>query len=237
MNSTTLIAAGQILVTLLLGGLMGFLGQGSRAVVGLKTMTDDAQAQGVSARDLFHAARLFVSLIIGILVGIAAALIYLMSEPTGIPDWHILLGFAAAGYTGTDFLKGFISKYLAPAPAAQGVAALQKAVLILKDEPGQKEQTIMDCITSWLQGDRKLPQNQDVDPEGTMNATYHFNGPPEIATFLKGVASGLAPKDYTYNYTKDLPLGTLTKLYTSTVTAVAYEIGKNTTYTPAGFQV
>ncbi len=100
---------------LLMGALMGLLGQGSRAVAGLKSMTDDAQTLGVSPNDLFQAARLFVSLIIGVLVGLAAALIYLSTNGTQTPDWHYLLGFAAAGYTGTDFLEAFISKYLGPA--------------------------------------------------------------------------------------------------------------------------
>ena len=93
---------------------MGLLGQGSRAVVGLKTMTDDASDLGVSPSDLFQAARLLISLAIGFLVGLAAALIYISGNPTAPPDWHILLGFAAAGYTGTDFLEAFISKYLNP---------------------------------------------------------------------------------------------------------------------------
>ncbi len=218
---------------------MGLLGQGSRAVVGLKSISDDAKSLGVSPNDLFQAARLFISLVIGFLVGVAAALIYLMSNASGIPDWHILLGFAAAGYAGTDFLEGFISKYLTPTvpPVSKAAAALKSAVLVLKDEPGQKEQAIMDCITSWLQNDGKLAKNQNVDPEGTMNGTYHFSGPPEIATFLKAISICLVGKDYTYDYTKDLPLAMLTKLSTSTVTAVAYEIGKNTTYTPGGFAV
>jgi hypothetical protein len=117
--------ASQTLVVLILGSLMGLLGQGSRAVAGLKSMADDAKTLGVSSTDLFQAARLFVSLVIGVLVGLAAALIYLMGGGSAQPDWHILLGFAAAGYTGTDFLEAFISKYLAPAvgPAAVPGAA------------------------------------------------------------------------------------------------------------------
>ena len=107
-------SSSQTLIVLLLGGLMGLLGQGSRAVVGLKTMTDDASDLGVSPSDLFQAARLLISLAIGFLVGLAAALIYISGNPTAPPDWHILLGFAAAGYTGTDFLEAFISKYLNP---------------------------------------------------------------------------------------------------------------------------
>lgn len=141
----------------MLGALMGLLGQGARAVAGLKTMTDDAQTMGLSPNDLFQAARLFVSLAIGVLVGLAAALIYLAGDGSVKPDWHILLGFAAAGYTGTDFLEAFISKYLVPPvqPGAKTAALAPRAPVpapvptpstpkdlvysvILQQEPGQQ---------------------------------------------------------------------------------------------------
>jgi hypothetical protein len=107
-----------LLEMLLLGGVMGLLGQGARTVIGLKSMTDDAKALGVNPSDLFQAARLLTSLMIGFLVGLAAALVFLSRATGGDPsiDWHILLGFASAGYMGTDFLEGFISKYLTPNP-------------------------------------------------------------------------------------------------------------------------
>jgi hypothetical protein len=230
----------QTLVILVEGALMGLLGQGARAVAGLKSMSDDAKSLGVSSSDLFQAARLFVSLAIGFLVGLAAALIYLMNggPTTQSPfDWHILLGFAAAGYAGTDFLEAFISKYLAPTAPKTAInsASITQLTVLPLDEPGQKEQAIMDSITAWLQNDHKLPQNQDVDPQGTMNGTYHFNGPPEVATFLQGVSVLLLPQHYNYDYTKDTSsLQTLTKLSTAAVTAVAYEIGKNTKYMLSG---
>lgn len=229
----------QTLVILVEGALMGLLGQGSRAVAGLKSMSDDAQSLGVSSNDLFQAGRLFVSLIIGFLVGLAAALIYLMSGPSGPPDWHVLLGFAAAGYAGTDFLEAFISRYLAPAPVAKALSAnVTKLSIQTVDEPGQKEEAIMDSITAWLQQDHKLPPGQDADPQGTMDKTYHFSGPPEIATFLRGVAGLLTPKHYNYDYTTDISTSaTLNKLATGTITSVAYQIGKNTKYMTSGVTV
>jgi hypothetical protein len=110
-----------LLPTLLLGGLMGLLGQGARAVIGLKGMADDARALQVSPDDLFQAARLLISLAIGFLVGLAAAVIYIATgADLKTPDWHILLNFVGAGYLGTDFLEGFISQYL---PAGKQAAA------------------------------------------------------------------------------------------------------------------
>jgi hypothetical protein len=108
---------------------MGMLGQGARAVVGLKGMSDDAKALNLSPNDLFEAGRLITSIIIGFLVGLAAALITLKGGDVNhitIPGWTTLLAWAASGYAGTDFLEGFIAQYLpqgAPGSTAQKLAA------------------------------------------------------------------------------------------------------------------
>lgn len=110
-----------MLIILVLAGLMGLLGQGARAVIGLKGMADEAKSQGVSPNDLYQAARLMTSLMIGMLVGLAAGVIFIANGGSGanLFDWHTLLSFASSGYLGTDVLEGFISKYLAPdKPAA-----------------------------------------------------------------------------------------------------------------------
>lgn len=117
---------GDVFATILLGGLMGLFGQGIRAVVGLKTMVDEATNQQKSESDLFSAARLIISLVIGFLAGIAATLTLgiktLMDNPG---DLHTLLGIAAAGYAGTDAIEGFISKYLPfGKPKAEGASSL-----------------------------------------------------------------------------------------------------------------
>ncbi len=118
---------GDVLILLVLGGLMGLLGQGARTVIGLKGMADDAKALNLSPNDLFQAARLFTSLMIGFLVGLAAALAYVIAHGS-VPDlaqnYQILVGFIAAGYTGTDFLEGFIAQYL---PQGAAGTAVQKA--------------------------------------------------------------------------------------------------------------
>lgn len=108
---------------LILGALMGILGQGARAVVGLKGMADDAKALSLSPNDLFQAARLLTSFLIGSLVGMAAAVVYIKNNGVAaITDAQTLLAFAASGYLGTDFLEGFISQYL-PQGAAKSVAS------------------------------------------------------------------------------------------------------------------
>src|ERR1700728_5194897 len=65
-----------LLELLIIGALLGGFGQGLRAVVGLKGVSDEAKAQGLSFYDLFEAARLLTSLLIGGFVGLASALVY-----------------------------------------------------------------------------------------------------------------------------------------------------------------
>jgi len=102
---------GQILIILVTAGLMGILEQGARTVGGLKGMADDAKTLNMDPSELFQAARLLISLLIGLIVGLAAGLIFIGSGATDL-DWKHLLGSVAAGYSGTDFLEGFISTYL-----------------------------------------------------------------------------------------------------------------------------
>jgi hypothetical protein len=97
-------------------------------------MADDAKALELSPTDLFEASRLLTSFMIGLLVGVAAALIYLLNGGTAdglVPQ--TLLGFVASGYLGTDFLEGFISQYL-PQGAA-GSTIQKKAAALLKTPP------------------------------------------------------------------------------------------------------
>ena len=80
-----------MLQVLMLGALMGILGQGARAVVGMKGMADDAKALDLNPKDVFEAARLLTSFMIGFLVGLAAAFIYIKSSGAAEPSWQALL--------------------------------------------------------------------------------------------------------------------------------------------------
>jgi hypothetical protein len=112
---------------------MGMLGQGARAVIGLKGMSTDARTLNLNPNDVFEAGRLITSIIIGFLVGLAAALVTLKSGDAtiAVPGWTTLLGWVASGYAGTDFLEGFIAQYLpqgAPGSKAQKLVAADAAV-------------------------------------------------------------------------------------------------------------
>ena len=111
---------------------MGAFGQGVRAAVGLKGMTDEAKSLNLDPGDLFKAARLLTSLMIGMLVGIAAGLTFIQAGSTvDQVTFQTLVGFAAAGYLGTDVIEAFVTKYFAPAtPAAAVAIAARNANLV-----------------------------------------------------------------------------------------------------------
>lgn len=112
-----------LLSALILAGLMGMVGQGARTVVGLKKLHDANATQPADQATTFLASRLVISLIIGFIAGVLAALAIGLDKLTGAAGAtvEVLLGLAAAGYAGADFIEGFMSK----APAISGGAATQ----------------------------------------------------------------------------------------------------------------
>jgi hypothetical protein len=124
--ATTPIPVASALAALILGGFLGLLGQGARAIVGLKGLQDQVDSPDASQTDVFSAARLLMSLMIGFLAGLAATLAMgidklLFINPSNI---DVLLGIAAAGYVGTDFIEGFMSRF-APTRKPSTTAAKQ----------------------------------------------------------------------------------------------------------------
>lgn len=195
---------------LILGGLLGMLGQGARAAIGLKSMSDDAKALGLSPNDLFESARLITSIIIGFLVGIAAALAYAIGHG-GIPDllndfatsYHVLIGFIAAGYAGTDFLEGFIAQYL-PAGTAGPAAEKVKAQLTTQVTAQVTAQlanaltadpkliAVITCVNRVLDATHSGWNSDGNGDNRTMS--YFGYGSNDMSAFLGLVKSFLAPK-------------------------------------------
>lgn len=113
-----------LLTALAVAGLMGMVGQGARTVVGLKKLYDANAMQLPGQQDAFMASRLVISLMIGLIAGVLAAIALGIENLAGEGGVTVqtLLGLAAAGYAGADFVEGFIAKTPLPgAPAAQGV--------------------------------------------------------------------------------------------------------------------
>jgi hypothetical protein len=99
----------QWLVILALGLLMGSVGQGARIVVGLKKANEEATSKGKSLPEVFEASTLLVSLLIGAIAGAVAAVTTITSD--GSVSVTSLMGLAAAGYSGADFLEGIMQRY------------------------------------------------------------------------------------------------------------------------------
>lgn len=106
--------ASLIVIPLLLGGLLGLIGQSIRIIVGLKKTYDTSQQQHVAVKEVFYGKQLLVSLLIGFVAG---CLITLVRFNFGSKDpmlWgrDLVIEVIAVGYAGTDFIEGFVKKYL-----------------------------------------------------------------------------------------------------------------------------
>jgi predicted chitinase len=116
-----------VLSTLLMCGLMGLLGQGVRAAVGLKKAS--ALGSGTpSQQSEFNAAYLLISLMIGFIAGVLAGLAIGLTNlvKLDLNDMKVLLGIAAAGYAGADFIENTFSIIL-PSPKSAAPAAAADA--------------------------------------------------------------------------------------------------------------
>ncbi len=97
---------------IVLGIILGAVGQGARAIIGVKKAADEAAAKcQTKVDDWFDVKRLMFSLIVGGIAGCLAAIV-LIESPV---NKELLLGLVAAGYAGTDFIEGLMSKYTPPA--------------------------------------------------------------------------------------------------------------------------
>jgi hypothetical protein len=113
--------AGDLLLTLLAGGVLGALGQGIRAVVGLKKLGDESAQVGKQLADLVVPSRMVVSLLIGFIAGALGILAIDVSQ--GYPAQTIVT-LIGIGYAGADFIEGFFQRHLpgGTAPAEPAMA-------------------------------------------------------------------------------------------------------------------
>ncbi len=100
------------ILALLLGGLMGMLGQGVRVVSGLKKVHDQAAAEQRPFAELFELNTLLLSLLIGFVAGALAILSLSDPESTTAPSRDLVLSLLGVGYAGTDFIEAFMRKHL-----------------------------------------------------------------------------------------------------------------------------
>jgi hypothetical protein len=165
-----------ILATLVVCGLMGLVGQGVRAVLGLKNAAV-LQAVGPSTQSSFDAAYLFVSLMIGFIAGILAGIsIGALGGNIEASDPRFLLGIAAAGYMGTDFIENAFSKII-PRMSALQVGANQL--------PSASERAASNArlLSAGVQPDRASAASLSPDhivekPEGGSSGRTPSQSPP-----------------------------------------------------------
>lgn len=104
------------LYLLVLGGILGIVGQGIRVVAGLKKVNDMALAEGKSFGSLFDGSSLGLSLLIGFIAGALAIIGMTGSTETVTPaiplKKDLIVTIIGAGYAGTDFIEGFVKKRL-----------------------------------------------------------------------------------------------------------------------------
>lgn len=105
-----------VLLQLLLGGLLGLVGQGIRLIVGMKKLNDEATAQHTKLAELIVTSKLLMGLLIGFCAGILAtvAISDFKAELFGnsATTKQNILAIIAAGYAGTDFIEGLIKKHI-----------------------------------------------------------------------------------------------------------------------------
>jgi len=109
-----------VLLALVLCGFLGLLGQGVRAIVGLKNAGSlNSTTPGEQAE--FNLAYLALSLMIGFIAGVLAGIaLNLQTIVTIDPaDWKTLLGIAASGYIGADFIENAMSVVIPGSKAAR----------------------------------------------------------------------------------------------------------------------
>jgi hypothetical protein len=90
-----------------LGIILGALGQGARTIVGLKKLNDYANDTNPWSA-LIDGMRLLISFGIGSVAGAFAAITLITDLTKVLPEQ--LFAIAAAGYAGSDFIEGFITR-------------------------------------------------------------------------------------------------------------------------------
>ena len=99
-----------VILALLLCGILGVLGQGVRAIVGLKnagSLNSTTPGEQAVFSLAYLALSLMIGFIAGVLAGIALNLETIITVDPG--NWKLLVGIAGSGYIGADFIENAMS--------------------------------------------------------------------------------------------------------------------------------
>ncbi len=98
------------LIIIILGAILGMVGQGLRVVVGIKKIGDVATEKGLDQKDLIKTQQIVLSLFIAFAIGAIAGVLAAVGSTDIAFSKSTIVAFIAAGYAGTDFIEGFIRK-------------------------------------------------------------------------------------------------------------------------------
>jgi hypothetical protein len=110
-DATASFTVAAFLPAALLGGLLGTVGQGVRAIIGLKKARDAAAQLKKDFAEVFRPGELALSLVIGFVAGVLGLLTLQLGDGTTITMAQIV-SLIAIGYAGTDFIEGFMQRTL-----------------------------------------------------------------------------------------------------------------------------
>ena len=103
-------AQGPFLMNLFVGILLGTMGQAARAAVGIKK-ENDARTADARLGQVIDVSQLMLSLMYGAVAGGVAAMLMGEAKMAEISkDQSVWLALFGAGYSGSDFLEGIITK-------------------------------------------------------------------------------------------------------------------------------
>ncbi|MGB5025063.1 MAG: hypothetical protein WBO44_06925 [Saprospiraceae bacterium] len=99
-----------ILILIILGAILGMVGQGIRVIIGLKKVNDKALLVNKNPTDLIETQQLVLSLFIAFSIGAIAGVLASVNSIDMTFSKSMIVAFIGAGYAGTDFIEGFIKK-------------------------------------------------------------------------------------------------------------------------------
>lgn len=114
-------AASDLILVLFVGGLLGMVGQGIRTIVGLKKVYDQSVRETKAFSQLFDSSMIGLSLMIGFVAGVLGVISFLDPASTKFTK-ETLVTLIGIGYAGSDFIEGFVKKYV-PSKSASDTPA------------------------------------------------------------------------------------------------------------------
>jgi predicted chitinase len=134
-----------VLTAILVCGLLGFIGQGTRAIIGLNN--NAALGQNANQQSVFNLAYLGITLFVGFIAGdLAGYFLGFLNGSDTAPSAQNLLALIAAGYAGTDFIENTFTKLLPLIGSPAPVAPTQSPANIAQNANAATVQSLTDTV-------------------------------------------------------------------------------------------